>query len=78
MKKIPKLLYVLAALALLYWAWLLLLLFLSYAPWSKPFIWMLMLAFPAVLGVAHWRRSPAIMAAGLLEFVFTAAIFQTL
>ena len=78
MKKIPKLLYALSGLALLYWAWLMLLLLLSYAPWGKPVIWLLMLAFPALLGVAHWRRSSTIMIIGLVEFIFTAAIFQTL
>jgi hypothetical protein len=78
MKKIPNYLYALSGLALLYWAWLMLLLFLSYAPWSKPFIWLLLLAFPVLLVAAHWRRSAVIMVIGLIEFAFAAAVFQTL
>lgn len=78
MKKISKALYILAGLALLYWMWLMLLLFLSFSPVTKPLMWLLLLAFPTLLVLAHRRQSSTMMIAGLIEFLLAAAIFQTL
>jgi len=71
-------LYVISGFALLYWAWLMLLLLLSFAPWSKPFIWLLMLAFPVLLVIAFVRRSAVLMLVGLAEFILAVLVFQTL
>lgn len=71
-------LYVLSGFALLYWAWLMLLLLLSFAPWSKPFVWLLMLMFPLLLVVALVRRSAAMLVIGLAEFALAVAVFQGL
>jgi len=70
--------YAWTALALIYWAWLMLLLLLSFAPWTKPGIWLLMLAFPFLLLMALWRRSVALVVVALVEFALAVAVFQTL